>query len=446
MAATMRKLTENSLDNVGLHAKLVRGDPAHLEHHVSISLRDFLIMLCFATLLYIESLALGPVTLSQLWKLGAILVLSVLLGRRYQPAWYILAMLLVIKTFLYTRFPYGIFGNIAFAAEFFFFPTMLILVLRVARHWENWADQLILISIKIALFFIFATVPFAFGLQSLNPVRDLSMWGDSGRAITGFFYHLSPASKIFYTSSLMIVAGYPFFRKTAFSQIVFLVAVMMGSYFVYGSFTRTGWFVYAGGIVIIAIFQRGFTRKIVATSLLVIMAIFVGTFLFNDEVFILRLAGGAVYRQNVEVGLAPILNARIPFILIAIENLNEGGISAWMLGYGKQAGVDQFAIKTGLAITSHNGIFSMIETTGLVGLSLYLGFIGVLGRALWFAARYDRSMRPIYVMTVYVWMASLIISHGLPFYAQLVLIGPIARALLVRANFRNQLMPNSSGN
>lgn len=397
--------------------------------------RDLLVMTFFWVLLYIEPMPLGPLKISELWKAGVVVSLSMLLIRRHLPVWFLVALLFAAKCLIYISVPYGIIDNISFLMEFYFFPALLLYYLRITPRHFDWADRMILLTLKIALFFVFSAAPFVLGIESLYPARDLAMWGEDARAITSFFASLSPASKIFYTAALMLIAGHPWFPRNTRYQLLYWSGVLLGTYLVYGAFTRTGWFIYAGGIVLIVLFQRGALRKMIAFTLLGLALIAASKYLLQNEAFLLRMAGGAVgYREDVQVGLAPILQARVPFIFTSIDNLNENGLPAWLLGHGVTTGTDLFRVKTGMAITAHNGTFNTLEATGLIGLTLYLIFCALLGRALLTAYRLDPQGRAFYLITAYIWVATFLISHGLPFYAQTMAIGPLVRAFLVVRN------------
>ncbi|MCH2094418.1 MAG: O-antigen ligase family protein [Rhodobacteraceae bacterium] len=397
-----------------------------------LSLNDLLVMAFFWVLLYVEPLAVGPLKISVIWKSGVILVLSFTMIRRHLPVWFLFAVLFAIKALFYTTMPYGMIENIAVLMEFFFLPVLIMYFLRKMSREETWANRMILISLKIALFFIFSTIPFVLGLESLYPAWDLSMWGSDSRAITSFFSSLAPASKIFYTSTLVLAAGHIWFPRTLSYQMLYWSGMLLGSYIVYASFTRTGWLIYAAGIVLIVLFQRGATRKSLALAMLGIAAVTLISYLAQNQAFLLRMAGGAAgYREDVEVGLDAILRSRMPFIFTAIDNLNAHGAPGWIFGHGVKEGRDLFYIHTGMAIKPHNGAFNTLAATGLIGLGVYLAFCFVLARALHRAYRWDPQGRIMYVITAYVWLSSFVISHGLPFYAQLVLIGPLVRALLV---------------
>ncbi|MDF3362851.1 hypothetical protein HLM50_17525 [Sulfitobacter sp. Ks41] len=403
---------------------------------LKIRVSDILVMAFFWGLLYIEPLPLGPLKLSELWKAATILVLTALLFRRQVPLWFLFALLFLGKSFIYTSSPYGFTDNLSMAMEIFFFPVLVLYLLRTMPKYVDWPDRLILVSLKISLFFIFSAVPFLMGLESLHTQRDLSMWGSDSRAVTGLFASLSPASKIFYTSTLVVAAGYSFFPQRIAYQLIYFFSLIMGSYLVYGSFTRTGWFTYAAGLIIIALLQQNRSRKLIALMTLAIAAMIASFYLLQNEAFLLRLAGGATYRTDVQIGLDALLRARIPFIFVAIDNLNGNGLPGWFLGHGVKEGTDLFKIKTGMAITSHNGTFNLLEATGLIGLAFYLVFCGLLARALFTAFRHDPDARILYAVTAYTWAATFLISHGLPFYAQFALIGPMARSLLVQRKNR----------
>lgn len=397
-----------------------------------LSFTDMLAMLFFWVLLYVEPISLGPIKISELWKAGTVLFLSMILIRQHMPSWFLFAILFAIKCLIYTTAPYGIIENISVLMEFFFLPVLMLYFLRTMPRHEDSADRLVILSLKIAVFFIFATLPFALGLKSLYPTRDLAMWGSDGRAITGFFASLSPASKIFYAAALVLAAGHSWFPRNTRYQMLFWVGLLLGSYYVYGAFTRTGWLIYAGGILLIVLFQRGTIRKMIALSFLGLAVVALSLYLLQDQAFLLRLAGGAAgYREDVEVGLDALLRSRLPFIFVAIDNLNYHGAPGWLLGHGVKAGTDFFALHTGMAITPHNGLFNTLAATGLIGFAFYAIFCGVVARALITAYHLDPNGRVFYVVTAYTWLATFVISHGLPFYAQAVLIGPVVRALLV---------------
>ncbi|NRB03556.1 MAG: hypothetical protein HRU30_09850, partial [Rhodobacteraceae bacterium] len=126
----------------------------------------------------------------------------------------------------------------------------------------------------------------------------------------GFFASLAPASKIFYTATLILAAGHIWFPRTLSYQMLYWSGMLLGSYIVYASFTRTGWLIYAAGIVLIVLFQRGATRKSLALAMLGIAAVTLISYLAQNQAFLLRMAGGAAgYREDVEVGLDAILRS-----------------------------------------------------------------------------------------------------------------------------------------
>ncbi|WP_147335603.1 hypothetical protein [Pseudotabrizicola alkalilacus] len=403
-----------------------------------------LLMAAFWVLLYFEPVQIGPLKVSQIWKVVLIMSLALLLLRRSVPLWFVFAFLFSFKQILYLTFPYGLMTAIASALDAMMFPLVLLYLFRTFKEKPDAVTILHNFSIYASLFFIFSAVPFLLGLQSLQPQRDLAMWGLESNAATGLFYTLAPASQTYLAATLVIMASYQRFSGSLRYIAFFLATIALGTYLVYFSYTRTGWIIYAGGVIILALSIKSASRKMMAISLVAMCAVAAYAYLAQNEAFLLRMAGGATYRQDVEVSWTALMQSRFPFIVTAIDNLNSFGLPGWLIGYGDETTRGLFLQKTGMAITSHNATTTILEGSGLIGLVVYFSYVAALWRRVRHGMRTDLQLRLLIIIGGYCWIATYVLSHGLPLYAQIAFAGIFASAL-VRAAQSGRRVVGTSG-
>lgn len=412
-----------------------------------ISNRGLWAMAALWLLLYLEPLQFGGVSLSQMWKGGLVLIFLLITSSKVMPKWYIFGTAFAAKQILFITLPVGFMLAVQNFFEALFFPALLAFL---TSRWRNDPDavrKMYDFSLYVAIFFLVSAIPFVMGLESLYPARDLAMWGLDRSATTGLFYSLAPASQTYLTATLIIIVSFSRFSNSAISRLAFVGLVALGTYLIYFSFTRTGWFVYAGGLAVLLFFARNAKYRLVALALIAALGVLAFIYLWDNEAFWLRMGGGATYRRNVEFGLDSIVASRFPFILTAIDNLNDQGIAAWLIGYGPLTGMMLFEARTGMAIDSHNGTFVILESSGIVGLTLYALFLAHLWSALRKGTKQGEWLYMPIVMGAYCWVSVFLLSRGLPLQAQAVLAGVVAAALIQasqgrRASSRKGVAPS----
>lgn len=185
--------------------------------------------------------------------------------------------------------------------------------------------------------------------------------------------------------------------------------------------TRTGWAIYGFGILIIFFYES--TTKIKIYGFLGIIAI--SYLLFNlyetNDAFKWRLNGGASYRTEQQLSLEQLANARLPYIFVAIENLNDEGFMSSFVGYGEQRGKELFEQKTNMAITSHNGIFEILEANGIIGIALYAIFVFKLfKKVLYNKESQDPVTRKAIFVCFYLFTSFFLTSHGTPIWGEII--------------------------
>ena len=296
------------------------------------------------------------------------------------------------------------------------------------------AYQLQRISLLISAFILLSSVPFLLGLDSLNPETLLERYGLEQRATKGIFYQIAVSSQTYAAATLSIVAGSRLFTQRIRGRLLLLLLVILGTYLVYGSFTRTGWAVYGIGLIFALVYGGSIKGKRILGGLagalaLILIAVFVYK---TNQAVQLRVKGGATYRQSVELSAERLLSARMPFIATAVDNLKEEGFGPTLIGYGSQHGMDLFERKTGMAIVSHNRTMELVEASGLVGLFLYLTFLYFLFRASRPVVGCPIALKSQYLTLGLVFLMLYATSHGMPLWGEVVFAPIVSAGLVLR--------------
>lgn len=390
-------------------------------YYFRISSKGILFFLFFWLLLYIEPLRIGAFKLSQIWKTIFVFGMLIYLMRYKLPSFILAGFLFSFKFLFYKQMPYGYITAIGNSLETVIFPLFLWYYFVKYKNSFNSTNVLIQIAIGLSLFLIYSTVPFLFGVKALNPVTELIKYGIEEEAIKGLFYHIAVSSKLYVIATVVLFNTYKRFSNTIINKIIWAISVMLGTYFVFYSWTRTGWFIFLIALMISLFFESKLKKKI--------MAFFVGTIIFisilwlyqNDQAFRLRLEGGATYRQNVNLSVDQLAKARLPFIFIAIDNMKDEGLTGQLFGYGTQKGVDLFKQKTGMAIVSHNRTFEILESSGFLGLLLYLIFIFALFKRIIRSWKYGSTeLKKLTLVSIVIFSGFFLTSHGTPFIGEII--------------------------
>jgi hypothetical protein len=385
--------------------------------------KDILFFLLLWVILFIEPVSIGPVKISQIWKGIIVFLLLFSIIKRKLPIYIWMGFLFAFKFLIYTEMPYGMLRAVQDFLEAIILPlTLAYLIIRYKNGSLN-QKHFIRIPIWLSLFVIYSSVPFLFGLKSLNPDTDLEKYGLEANAMKGLFYHIATSSKLYTVATVILFITYKYFSHNFFYKAIWLLAVLLGAYFVYTSWTRTGWLIFSIAMIISVFYRSNIKRKTLGIAFSLIVMAGLGWLYETNEAFRLRLSGGAVYRTNTELSVAELAKARLPFISTAIENLSEEGFGAQVIGYGTQHGIDLFEDKTGMAIVSHNRTFEILESSGIFGLVVYLIFLYTIFRE----TKKNRSQEltppildKLFVVSTVMFLGFYITSHGTPLWGEII--------------------------
>ncbi|MDW7646343.1 MAG: hypothetical protein SCI25_15040 [Desulfuromonadales bacterium] len=372
-------------------------------------------------MLYIEPTAIGPLKISQIWKVAVVCCLLIFIAGKKLPGFVWIGIFYSVKYLFYIYFPYGYLLALQDFFESLIFPLFLAYFYLKYKNRSDSSERLMHLAILLSLFLIYSAVPFLFGLKSLNPVTELERYGLEAIAMKGLFYHVAVSSKLFTVATIVLIITWKRFCNSYFNRTVWLSAVLLGSYFVYSSWTRTAWFIFIIALVISLFYGANIKKKLLAA--IVCILIFVGlTWLYEtNQALRWRLTGGTVYRTDTDLTLENLLQARLPFIIVALENLRNEGMGGQLIGYGTLRGMDLFENKTNMKIISHNKTTEILESSGLIGLFFYLFFWFKLFKMVFKRFKYvSYELKKLTLVSAALFSGFYLTSHGTPFFGEII--------------------------
>lgn len=379
----------------------------------------FLILIWF--LFYIEPLSVGILKVSQIWKAVVLIGMLIYLFTKEISIFAWFGLLFAFKYLVYSKMPYGYLYAVQNCLEALIFPVFLSFFYLKYENDKARTTKLHNIVLLISIFIIYSTIPFLFGIKTLNPVASLEKYGIQAAAIKGLFYSISSSSKLYTVSTILLINSYNYFKATRYSKLFWVISVLLGVYFVFFSWTRTGWFIFIAALLVSLFYKSNFKKKVVSLFIIIILFISVIWLYESNQAFKLRLTGGATYRMDTELSVEQLASARAPFIYVAIDNLKNEEFIDLLFGYGEKYGIDLFFQKTGMAIVSHNATFDMIQSNGLIGLLLYLSFIFILYRKVLGGLRNTEFyVRRHAIVCMILFMGFFITSHGTPLLGEII--------------------------
>ena len=349
----------------------------------------------FFLLFYSESINMGGLTVSQLWKMPLLAYLIYYLFQhrhKLSPAWTQGYYWLSLKHLVNSGCIKYMANNIQTGISFLFLP-LLFNYLQNKFNKENVEKMLLCIS----QYFILTNIPFLFfGLQTNRQGLE---YGDFV-AYTGIFQNQHAMSCIM---GLCIIVLLYFFKKEEFKtwpvRIYNAFLLILAAYAMYLGFARTGWAMCLiggcvlfmprnmnvrqwGGIIIVgAVLSAGFTVMMVSNKD------------FHDRVLDISSETG----KQKELG-----SGRGDFIANALELYASGNVLELAFGKSMTDLKDYEYEKTGMRIYAHNGFATLLVTDGAIGV-----LIKLLTMALLLAFILKRRNCPSYQASLAFWMMNL---------------------------------------
>ena len=392
------------------------------KNYFRVSFKGIIYFLLLWLLLFLEPINIGVFKISQIWKALVVLAIFIFLFNKKKDSYTVIGMLFAFKYLFYSYIPYGILQAFQEFMEALIFPLVLGFLLVYYRKKPNASEKMIKVLIFLSLFFIYSSVPFLLGLESLNPKTELSKYGLEEFAAKGLLYHIASASKMFSFATIVIFNFYGRFFNSKLNKLFWFITVLLGTYLVYASWARTAWLFFFVGIMISLFYGKKLKMRLVASFVSVLLVVVLSYIYQNNQALRYRLSGGAIYRQNTELSVEQLAAARVPFVLTAIDNFSKENLISQFIGYGQKRGIDLFEKKTNMSIVSHNKTFEILESSGIIALLLYFMFIYKLFKSI---NRYRPYMssekRRLSYVLFFLFVGYYLTSHGSPFWGEIMI-------------------------
>lgn len=326
-----------------------------------------LLFIPFFLLFYSESLNVGGMSISQLWKIPLACYLGFyLFQHRYLPTpkWaqfqYWSALKHLINAGDVTKF----IPNVQLSLKFAFLPLLFNYLNNKQWRVETLTKTLLVVS----QYFILTNIPFMLGLNTLKSGHDYGNFV----AYAGIFRNQHAMTIIMAICIVVILNEFKSGRvKKMASKAYNVCLIFLASYAMYLGFARTGWLMFLLATLVL-FFPRNTSVKQWMGIISVSFVLLVGfVYLFNtDQRFHDRIVGNNLqtHKQiNIDSG-------RSEYMAIALDRYAHGSILELLIGVSHEEITEVMKVKTGMKIGAHNGFVDMLAANGIVGLGLMLFF------------------------------------------------------------------------
>lgn len=324
-----------------------------------------LLFLPFFLLFYSESVEVGGMRVSQLWKiplLAAFIFCLFQYRSKASPVWSQAYYWLSLKHLVNSGSLKNFFSNIQDGISFLFLPLLF-------NFFHNFTSRLTAGRwlLCVSQYFILTNIPFLF--LGLQPHKQGVVYGDL-TGYTGIFQNQHAMSTIMGICIIVLLNGFKQGTFEGWMQKCYNAALLvLAAYAMYLGFARTGWAMCLIGVCVLFLPQSQQVKQwmgigLVLTGLTVgFMTLMTFNQDFHDRILDINRETG----QQKELG-----SGRADYIRNALELYASGNAFELAFGRSMVGLVDYEYQKTGHHIYAHNGFATLLATDGLLGLLLKL--------------------------------------------------------------------------
>ncbi len=321
-------------------------------------------------LFHFESLYLGPIKISHLWK-GSLLVylLFVLIQKgKIKPYIYGPLLLLSIMQLVNIELINNPLNSITL------FATTLILPLIGMYAFKFSPKQLQKSLLYFSSFFILSFVPYQIGLlSSFGSAYELLSYGSENKGLVGPFSSPHAASTALATSLLVVVF---FWLSNTYSKWLLSMLFALGFYFLFLTYVRTGMAGFAIGLLPIAWFfgKHSLVKSLRLAIVLSFSTLFIFSWVLSNETMMNRITGERETSSETE-SFEQLGSGRGMIYLSSLEIYAEANILEKIIGIGESEALERMEDKIGQGLLPHNGFLQLLLNNGILALLLFLYFI-----------------------------------------------------------------------
>ena len=321
-------------------------------------------------LFHFETVEIGPVKVSHLWK-GIVLAYFIfVVFRESKLKTFIYGPLLCISVLQLANIELY---NDPFNAVLLFSTTVIIPLIGIyVLRFKP--EQLKLSLMFFSSFFILSFLPYQFGLlSSLSTGYELLSYGSAKESLVGPFQNQHYASTTL-ASSLLVVTF--FWLSNTYSKWLLSVLFVLGFYFLILTYVRTGMAMFAIGLLVMVwYFGKQNLVKFVRLAIVVFFsALFIFSWVLSNETMMNRITGERASSSETE-SFEQLGSGRGMLYLTSLKIYTEANITEKIFGAGQSEAKQRMEVKTGIPFVPHNGFLQLLLNNGILGLLLFLFFI-----------------------------------------------------------------------
>jgi len=321
-------------------------------------------------LLHFESLSIGPLKISHLWK-GLVLVflmISYFRREKKQTFIYIPFFLIALLQLINVELIDNTMNAVVSFGIILIIPLFGVYIIKYPIEKLNNA-LLFLVS-----FFVLSFVPYKIGvLESIGDGYNLEQYGSDAFGLIGPFQTVHSASMTLGGAFLVIL--YLLMNK-AFNRIYLSILITLCFYFLVNTYVRTGMAMAAiGSIPIILYFAKNqLSTRIRLIFVGGIMGLMISTWVMTNPILLNRITGQRI-KSNEAESIEQIGSGRGHLWKYALEIYSEENFLEQIIGLGQTETLSRMQKKINNRVFPHNGFLQILLVNGLVGFVALIVFI-----------------------------------------------------------------------
>jgi hypothetical protein len=330
-------------------------------------------------LFHFETVSIGPVKVSHLWKGIILAFLIVAISREKKLKFFIYRPLLYISVLQLANIE--LFNNPLNAV--LLFSVTLVLPLIGMYAFKFTPKQLQNSLLYFSSFFILSFVPYQIGLlSSLGSAYELLSYGSDDKGLVGPFSTPHAASTVLATSLLIVVF---FWLSNAYNKWFLSVLFTLGFYFLFLTYVRLGMAMFAIGLLPIAWFfgKQSLVKFLRLAIVLSFSTLFIFSWVLSNETMVSRITGERVINRisgdksesSETESFEQLGSSRGMIYLASLQIYAEANIAEKIIGVGKSEAKRRMAGIYGDPVITHNGFLQLLLNNGVLGLLIFLSFI-----------------------------------------------------------------------
>ncbi len=331
--------------------------------------RYILLFPLFFLLFYVESIKIGGIVVSQLWKIPlALYMLYYVFQHRHlsTPTWAQAQYWQSLKWVFTGGYVTQFMVNLQACIKFLFLPLLFNFIRN--KDWN--VEQIRAILLTTVHYFVLTNIPFLFfGFKGISHGHDYGTYV----AYSGIFQN-QHAMSVIMAICMIVILSYMQKRYIVgrWNKMYNVFLMCVAAYAMYLGFARTGWLMCLLAVIVVFWPKDMTVRQWIAMATVgVVLMGSLSYLMATDTLFYDRVVGNNITtheHMNVTSG-------RTEYTAAALERFVNGNPIEWIIGVSTENIYDAIFLKTGMRVGAHNGFVDMLTRNGIVGLGLMLVFL-----------------------------------------------------------------------